>query len=186
MSPFGPLDAKEDEQSEAERLAVARRYRAEKTQRLADLVRPVIEAEPTEVGEFATRQLEALAAVPMVGAFLALGSRAAGRRKRLTEEVLVALDSSRVHLLSLEHEVTGPKVGLIWARPREEVRVTSVSPKFMREEVVLEIRDEPKPLKLYAMPLRSNPWAAGVVRALGGEAPEPRDLGSEDPANATG
>lgn len=186
MSPFGPLDAKEDEQSEAERLAVARRHRAEKTQRLADLVRPVIEAEPTEVGEFATRQLEALAAVPMVGAFLALGSRAAGRRKRLTEEVLVALDSSRVHLLSLEHEVTGPKVGLIWARPREEVRVTSVSPKFMREEVVLEIRDEPKPLKLYAMPLRSNPWAAGVVRALGGEAPEPRDLGSEDPANATG
>jgi hypothetical protein len=176
MSPFGPLDSKEEDQSEAERLAVARRFREQKTKRLADLVRPAISAEPTEVGEFSTRPLEALAAVPMVGAFLALGSRFAGSRKNLSAEVLMALDAERAHLLSLRDEITGPKVELIWTRPREEVRVASVAPRFMREEVVLEIQGE-ESLKLYSTALRSNPWAAGVVRALGGEAPEPRDLG---------
>lgn len=180
MSPFGPLDSKEHDQSEAERLAVARRFREEKTERLAGLVRPMIEAEPVAVGEFSTRPLEALAAVPLVGAFLALGSRVAGSRKKLSAEVLVAVDSSRVHLLSIRDEVSGPKVEPIWTRPREEVSVSSVAPRFMREEVVLEVRDS-EPLKLYATALRSNPWAASVVRALGGEAPEPRDLGSDDP-----
>jgi hypothetical protein len=179
MSPFGPLDSKEDAQSEEERLAVARRFRADKTEKLAALVRPVIDADPVEVGEFSTRPLEAMAAIPIVGAFLAMGSRVAGSRKKLSAEVLVALDSSRAHLLSSRDEITGPKIELIWTRPREEVRVTSVTPKFMREEVVLEIQGE-EPLKLYANSLRSNPWAAGVVRALGGEAPEPRDLGSGD------
>jgi hypothetical protein len=180
VTPFGPLDSKEEDQNEEERLAIARRFRAEKTERLAALVRPVIDGDPVEVGEFSTRPLEAMAAVPLVGAFLALGSRVAGSRKKLSAEVLVALDTSRVHLLSSREEVTGPKVELIWSRPREEVRVSSVTPKFMREEVVLEIRDE-DPLKLYATSLRSNPWAAGIVRALGGEAPEPRDLGSDGP-----
>jgi hypothetical protein len=46
----------------------------------------------------------------------------------------------------------------------------------MREEVVIELEGEEKPLRLLANSLRANPWAAGVVRALGGDAPEPLDL----------
>ena len=46
----------------------------------------------------------------------------------------------------------------------------------MREQVTVEIAGEEEPLLLYANPLRANPWAAGVIRALGGEAPLPRDL----------
>lgn len=179
MSPFGPLDSKEHEQSEEERLAVARRFRAEKTERLAGLVRPLIDAEPEEVGEFSTRPLEALAAVPLVGAFLALGSRVAGSRKKLSAEVLVAVDAGHVHLLSIRDEIGGPSVKPIWSRPRDEVSVSSVEPRFMREQVVLDVQGS-EPLKLYSTSLRSNPWAAGVVRALGGDAPEPRDLGADE------
>ncbi len=87
MSPFGPLDAKEEDQSEEERLAVARRFRTQKTERLHDLVRPLIDAEPVEVGEFSTRPLEALAAVPVVGAFLALGARLQRGSDGLSREV---------------------------------------------------------------------------------------------------
>lgn len=176
MSPFGPLDNKEEDQSEAERLAVARRFRTQKTGELKGLVRPLIGAEPLEVGEFSTRPLEALAAVPLVGAFLALGSRIAGSRRRLSADVVVAVDAARVHLLSVRNEVAGPKAKLLWSRPRSEARVTSVAPKFMREEVLIELEGEEEPLRLFANALRTNPWAAGVVRALGGDAPEPRDL----------
>jgi hypothetical protein len=180
MSPFGPLDSKEEDQSEAERLAVARRFRARKTEQLEGLVRPLIEAEPLAVGEFSTRPLEALAAVPLVGAFLALGSRIAGSRRKLSADVLVAVDSERVHLLSLRNEVAGPAATLLWSRPRADARVVSLAPKFMREQVLIEIDGEEKPLRLFANALRTNPWAAGVVRALGGDAPEPRDLGAAE------
>jgi len=176
MSPFGPLDSKEEDQSEAERLAVARRFRAKKTADLNDLVRPLIGSEPLEVGEFSTRPLEALAAVPIVGAFLALGSRIARSRSRLSADVLVAVDADRVHLLSLKQEVAGPKAAPIWSRPRSEAQVVSVQRKFMRDEVRIALTGEDEPLRLYANALITNPWAAGVVRALGGQAPEPRDL----------
>lgn len=180
MSPFGPLDAKEEDQSEAERRAVARRFRARKTERLHDLVRPLIGAEPIEVGEFSTRPLEAMAAVPVVGAFLALGTRFQHGSDGLTREVIVALDEENAHLLKKREEVTGSRAELVWSRPRKDLHVVSVAPKFMRERVDVEIAGEDKPLVLYATPLTTNPWAAGVVRALGGKAPEPRDLGSDD------
>jgi hypothetical protein len=176
MSPFGPLDAKEEDQSEEERLAVARRFRKQKTERLRALVRPVIGAEPVEVGEFSTRPLEALAAVPLIGAFLALGARAGRGRQRLDPEVLLALDADTAYLLAIKNEVEGPRVSEIWSRPRSELRVTGVTQKFMRQQVEIELEGEGEPLRLYANSLRANPWAAGVVRALGGEAPEPRDL----------
>ncbi len=176
MSPFGPLDAKEEDQTEEERLAVARRFRAQKTERLHDLVRPLIGVEPLEVGEFSTRPLEALAAVPVVGAFLALGARLQHGSDGLSREVLLALDAAQAHLLSRREEVAGPRAELIWSRPRTDLRVLSVTQKFMREQVEIEISGEEKHLRLYATSLKANPWAAGVVRALGGEAPEPRDL----------
>lgn len=187
MSPFGPLDSKEHDQSETERLEVARRFRAKKTDDLKALVRPLIDAEPLEVGEFSTRPLEALAAVPIVGAFLALGSRAARSRSKLSADVLVAVDAEQVHLLSLRNEVTGPKAAPIWSRPRGQARVVSVAPKFMREEVVIDLDGEEKPLRLYANALKTNPWAAGVVRALGGDAPQPMDLSAPpEPASREG
>ena len=176
MSPFGPLDAKEEDQSEAERLAVARRFREQKTERLRELVRPVIEAEPLEVGEFSTRPLEALAAVPMVGAFLALGARVGPGRQRLSPGVLLAVDAERAHLLGVKNDVAGPELSLIWSRPRSEVTVVGVTQKFMRQEVEIALAGEEEPLMLYANALKANPWASGVVRALGGDAPEPRDL----------
>jgi hypothetical protein len=176
MSPFGPLDAKEEDQSEEERLAVARRFREQKTERLRDLVRPVIEAEPLEVGEFSTRPLEALAAVPMVGAFLALGARAGRGRQRLSPDVLLALDAEQAHLLAVKNDVAGPQLTPIWSRPRSELTINSVTQKFMRQQVEIALEGESEPLRLYANALSANPWAAGVVRALGGEAPEPRDL----------
>ena len=176
MSPFGPLDAKEEDQSEEERLAVARRFRKQKTEQLRALAEPVIGAAPVEVGEFSTRPLEALAAVPVVGAFLALGARAGRGRHRLSPSVLLALDAANAHLLAVKNDVAGPQVSLIWSRPRGELTIAGVSPKFMREQVEIKLEGEEEPLRLYANSLRANPWAAGVVRALGGNAPEPRDL----------
>lgn len=184
MSPFGPLDAKEEDQNEEERLAVARRFRKQKTDRLHDLVKPVIDAEPVAVGEFSTRPLEALAAVPMVGAFLALGARAGRGRQRLNPEVLLALDSEQAHLIGVKNDVAGPQLDLIWSRPRSELTIVGVTQKFMREQVEIALSGEEEPLRLYANALKANPWAAGVVRALGGEAPEPRDLSAPDPSDA--
>jgi len=59
--------------------------------------------------------------------------------------------------------------------PREQVSVASVRPRFMRSEVAIDTGEE-KPLILYVSSLRTNPWSAEIVRALGGEAPEPLDL----------
>ena len=176
MSPFGPLDAKEEDQNEEERLAVARRFREQKTTRLRELVAPVIGAEPVEVGEFSTRPLEALAAVPMVGAFLALGARAGRGRQRLSADVLLALDAEQAHLIGVKNDVAGPQPTLIWSRPRSDLTVVGVTQKFMRQQVEIALAGEEETLKLYANALKANPWASGVVRALGGDAPEPRDL----------
>ena len=80
----------------------------------------------------------------------------------------MAVDAGHVHLLSIRDEIGGPSVKPIWSRPRDEVSVSSVEPRFMREQVVLDVQGS-EPLKLYSTSLRSNPWAAGVVRALGGD-----------------
>ena len=47
----------------------------------------------------------------------------------------------------------------------------------MREVIELDVPDREEPLVLYAPSLRTNPWSAEVVRLLGGDAPEPLDLG---------
>lgn len=168
-----------NEQSEAERLAIARRYRKQRRSELRELVQPLLPRGVSEVGEFSTAPVEALAAVPVVGALFAFAVRAGGFRRRLSPTVLLALDAEQVHLLSQRERVSGPEAELVSSWPREEVRVLSVQPSFMRERVELETPEE-KPLKLYASSLRTNPWAAGVVRELGGEAPEPMDLGEPE------
>ncbi len=95
--------------------------------------------------------------------------------------MLVALDPDEAHLLAIDSEVRGPTARLVWSRPRDTVRVTAVEPRFMRDEVVLETGDA-APITLYAARLRTNPWAAEVVRELGGDAPAPLDLGSGEEA----
>lgn len=176
MSPFGPLEAKE-EQTEEERLEVARRYRARRTRELRDLAAPHVDGEVVEAGEFSTLPLESLAAIPILGAFFAFVARARQSRKRMTPNVLVALTRDDAWVLAMHGEVEGPRLEPISSWPRSSIRVASVERKFMREQVMLEI-DGGERLKLFASPLRTNPWAAAVVRELGGEAPEPLDLGA--------
>jgi hypothetical protein len=181
MSPFGPLDNKE-EQSEEERLAIARRYRESRGRELRAIAEPELPRAPREVGEFSTLPIESLAAIPVLGALFAGWTRATRSRRRTTPNVLVAVDAEQAHLLAVRGEVEGTRAKLVQSWPLEQVRVVAVTPRFMREEVLVET-PEAEPLKLYARSLRSNPWAAAVVRALGGEAPEPRDLSAPAPAD---
>jgi hypothetical protein len=171
-----PPPSDPDEQSEEERLAIARRYRVRRGEELRALAQPHAEREVIEAGEFSTMPIESLAAVPIVGALFAAAVRIARSRKRLTPNVLLALDSAELHLLALRSELEGTRAEPIASWSRDRVGVVSVAPRFMRERVVVEIEGE-EPLTLYASSLRTNPWAAAVVRALGGDAPEPIDLG---------
>jgi hypothetical protein len=174
MSPTVPSGDR-DEQSEQERLEIARRYREQHRRDLDELARPALPREATAVGEFSTLPLESLAAVPLVGAFFAFIARARQSRKRITPNVLLVVDPEEVHLLAVESEVRGPKARKIESWSRDAVSVEAVRPRFMRDEVVLDVGGA-DPLRLFATRLRTNPWAAEVVRALGGEAPDPIDL----------
>lgn len=174
MAPFEtPDDVKE--QSERERLEIARRYREQHRLELRELAQPAVGGELIEVGEFSTVPIEALAAVPFLGAFLALAARIRPARRGLGRNVLLALDQDEAYLLSIGAQPEGPQARLVSRWPRSAVRVASVEPRFMREAVTLEI-DGHDSLTLYASSLRTNPWAAAVIVALGGDAPEPLDL----------
>lgn len=177
ISPIG--SPKEEDQSEAERLAIARRYRQQRGRELRELAQPHLSREVIEVGQFSTVPIEALAAIPILGAFFAFAARAGRARADLTQNVLLALDAQELHLLSLRSRLGGARAEPASAWPRADVRVSSVRPRFMRDEVAFEIRGEEQ-LKLYASSLRTNPWAAALVAALGGEAPEPLDLGAAE------
>lgn len=185
MAPFGPLDSKQDEQSEEERLAIARRYRERRGKQLRELAGAELDDQVLEAGEFSTMPIESLAAIPVLGALFAAAVRTRGSRRKLAPNVLVALDRKQVHLLSVRSEITGARAELDRSWPRDDVRVKSVTPRFMREEVVLEIAGEQQ-LKLYASSLRTNPWAAAVIRELGGEAPDPLDLSDPAPGSPAG
>lgn len=178
MSPIVPA-GDSDEQTEEERLAIARRYRGQRARELRELARPVLPREVTSIGEFSTLPLESLAAIPLVGALFAFLARARQSRKRVTPNVLLAVDSEEVHLLAVEAEVRGPRARLVESWPRDAVQVAAVEPRFMRDEVVVEVGST-DPLRLFAARLRTNPWAAEVVRALGGDAPDPIDLGQDE------
>ena len=173
MTP--PLGSNEDEQSREERLEIARRYRERRGAELRALAQAEVREEVLAAGEFSTVPIESLAAIPVVGAFFAFAIRARQTRKGLPPNVLLALDSRRLHLLRIRGEVAGPRAEPISSWDRRGVRVASVEPRFMRDQLVLEIEGE-EPLKLFASSLRTNPWAAAVVRDLGGEAPAPIDL----------
>lgn len=177
MAQSDGFGADRDEQSEAERQEIARRYRTRRGEELKQLASSALGHEPIAAGEFSTRPLEALAAIPVLGALLALAMRLRPSRGGLSSTVLVAIDSERVHLLEVANEITGPKAKTRESWQRSAVRVTAIEPAFMRERIILEIEGTESPPTLYASSLRTNPWAAQVVGLLGGDAPEPRDLG---------
>lgn len=175
VSPIGPLEDK-SEQSEAERLEIARRYRAKRGAELRELAARAVGHEVSAAGQFSTQPIETIAAIPLIGALFAFAVRIRGYRRRLTPDVLIALDSDSVYVISLKMGTgTGPEPRLDDTLPRSAVRVSSVEPRFMRQQVMLEI-DGAEPLRLFAPSLRTSPWSAEVVRMLGGEAPDPIDL----------
>jgi len=174
MTPIGTGD----EQSLEERLEIARRYRKRRGAELRELAGRCVDGVEA-AGQFSSVPIESMAAVPMVGTFMALWARARSKRRSgLPADLLIALTPQRVHALGVRaNNVTAaePAVAEVGSWPREQVSVASVRPRFMRSEVAIDTGEE-KPLILYVSSLRTNPWSAEIVRALGGEAPEPLDL----------
>lgn len=178
MTEQSPRNDNPNEQSEAERLATSRRYRRQRTDELHALVAPHLDGEVVECGQFSRLPLEALAAIPVFGVFFAIYARIRGRRSGGSSEALLALD--RDHLYVLDYGLTDSSgrrpVSVASRVPRSSVTVRSVRNTFMRDRVELELGDSEKDLVLYASTLKTNPWASGLIRALGGDAPEPMDL----------
>lgn len=169
-----------DEPTEAERLATARRYRKARTDELRALVDGQVDGEVEEVGQFSRMPLEALAAVPVLGVFFALYARIRGRRRGGSADALVALGRDELYVFDYEStDASGARsVSLAERLPRSTVSVGAQTKAFMRDKITFEVRDSDD-IVLYASSLKTNPWAAGVIRALGGDAPEPLDLGPE-------
>jgi hypothetical protein len=110
-------------------------------------------------------------------------ARRRSRRVGLSPQIMLALDATTVHALTLDpaglrRDETKVKEARSW--PRSEVTAERAGKAFMRDKVLLHVPDAEEPLTLYAPSLRTNPWSAEVVRLLGGEAPEPLDLGEAD------
>lgn len=175
-----------DEQSQEERLAIARRYREQRGLELRQLAASGIAgAEPDSIeaaGEFSTVPTESIASIPGLGIFLIPIAKRRAAKLGLTPQVLVALTAEQVHVLKLRpagirRPLAEIEPGRSW--PRAEVQVEAAGRAFMREKFELRHGEEP-PLLLFAPSLKTNPWSAAVIRLLGGEAPEPLDLG--DPA----
>ncbi len=179
-----------DEQSEQERLDVARRYRELRSRRLTEPVEALLGHEVVAVGEFSSLPRASYAAIPMFGALIAAAARLRARvRSALPEQMLLALDSEAVRLIATSRErliggipLSGPPsdradhgLNLVRSWPRDSTRIASVTEKFLATEVVFLV--DQAEIRLYTASLKSNPWSAELVRRLGGDAPAPRDLG---------
>jgi hypothetical protein len=170
------------EQTQEERLAIARRYRERRGAELRALAAPHVDGEVVAAGEFSTVPTEAIASVPLLGMlFLPLARRRSRRGNMgLSPAILLALTPGSVDALAVEaaglrRDETTVEPARKWPRP--EVTAERGGRAFMRDVVLLHVPDADEPLKLYAPTLRTNPWSAEVVRLLGGDAPEPLDLG---------
>ena len=170
------------EQTREERLEIARRYRERRGGELRALAAPHVDGDVVAVGEFSTVPTEAIAAVPGLGMALLPIARRRSRRVGLSPKILLALDAGTVYALTvdaagLRRDETEVKPARSW--PRERVSAERGGRAFMRDKVLLHVPDAAEPLTLYAPTLRTNPWSAEVVRLLGGEVPEPLDLGAD-------
>lgn len=175
---FPDVAETDDEQSRTERLEIARRYRERRGAELKALAAAGagrIEA----AGEFGTVPTEALASVPGLGLLLVPLARRRSRRSGLPPKLLLALDDD--HLIAFE-------IGSAPASSAREVQrwtrhgcsIERSGRVFMRDRLALAVPDRDQPITLYVSSLITNPWSAEVVRLLGGEAPEPLDLGADD------
>lgn len=174
------------EQTQAERLEIARRYRERRREELRAQAAGAVEDEVLAAGEFSTVPTEAIASIPGLGMLLLPLARRRSRRSGLSPKILVAIAADRVHALAvdaagLRRDETTIEPGRSW--PREQVSAERGGRAFMRDKVLLHVPDAPEPLTLYAPSLRTNPWSAEVVRMLGGEAPDPIDLGDSATAD---
>lgn len=170
------------EQTQAERLEIARRYRKRRGDEIKALAASVVAGEIDAAGEFSTVPTEAIASIPGLGMLLLPVARRRSRRSGLAPRVLIAITPERVHALTVEtaglrRDETTVAEGKSWARP--DVTAERGGRAFMRDKVLLHVPDREQPITLYAPSLRTNPWSAEVVRLLGGEAPEPFDLGGD-------
>jgi hypothetical protein len=171
------------EQTQAERLEIARRYRERRGSELRAQAAGAVDGDVLAAGEFSTVPTEAIASIPGLGMLLLPLARRRSRKSGLSPKVLVAITADRVHVLAVDaaglrrDETT---IGPARNWPREQVSAERGDRAFMRDKVLLHVPGEAEALTLYAPSLRTNPWSAEVVRMLGGEAPEPIDLG--DPA----
>jgi hypothetical protein len=167
------------EQTRAERLEIARRYRERRGTELRELAARVVSEEVVAAGEFSTVPTEAIASIPGLGMLMLPLARRRSRRVGLSPTILMALDATTVHALRLEpagvrRDRTEIEPGQSWSR--DEVRAARAGRAFMRDRIALHVPDRDGPLTLYAPTLTTNPWSAEVVRLLGGEAPDPLDL----------
>lgn len=175
-----PDSSAEEYQSREERLAVARQYRERRGRELRELAAAGTGGEAEAAGEFSTVPTEALAAVPGVGMLLLPMARRRARKSGLAPKLLLALDAERLHALELRPtDVRRDRdaAAEIASWPRAEVAMERAGRAFMRDRILLRVPDRDEPITLFAPTLTTNPWSAEVVRLLGGDAPEPLDLG---------
>ncbi len=168
------------EQTREERLEIARNYRERRRGELLALAGTAVEGEVVAAGEFSTVPTEAIASIPGLGMLMLPLARRRSRRVGLSPKILLALTADTVHALAVEsaglrRDETEVSEARTW--PRSEVTVESGGRAFMRDKLLLHVPGEEEPLTLYAPTLRTNPWSSEVVRLLGGDAPDPMDLG---------
>lgn len=173
------------EQTQAERLEIARRYRERRGKELRAMAASAVEGEIVAAGEFSTVPTEAIASIPGLGMLLLPLARRRSRRSGLAPRVLIAITAGEVHALAVEaaglrRDETSVEATQSWPRPEVSAEVDGRA--FMRDRVLLHVPGATDPITLYAPSLRTNPWSAEVVRLLGGEAPDPLDLGDREPA----
>jgi hypothetical protein len=171
------------EQTREERAEIARRYRERRGRELRELASRAVEGEVVAAGELSTVPTEAIASIPGLGMLMLPLARRRSRRVGLSPQIMLALDATTVHALTLDpaglrRDETKVKEARSW--PRSEVTAERAGKAFMRDKVLLHVPDAEEPLTLYAPSLRTNPWSAEVVRLLGGEAREPLELGEAD------
>jgi len=167
------------EQTQAERLEIARRYRERRRDELRALAATAVDGEILAAGEFSTVPTEAIASIPGLGMLLLPLARRRSRRVGLSPKIMLALTADTLHALAvdaagLRRDVTEVREARSW--PRAEVSVAGGGRAFMRDKLLLRVPGEDEPLTLYAPTLRTNPWSSEVVRLLGGDAPDPIDL----------
>lgn len=168
------------EQTAAERANVARRYRRRRGEQLKTLAARAVDGEILAAGEFSTVATEAIASIPGLGMVMLPLARRRSRRVGLSPNIMLALTEDTLHALTLDpaglrRDETEIAEARAW--PRSEVRAETDGKAFMRDKVLLHVPDAEEPITLYAPVLRTNPWSAEVVRLLGGDAPDPLDIG---------